>query len=141
MVKLPTTLGALLSMSPAALGIPGAGPPGAPPAGAGPGAAAIKVDPAKIPKPEAIRALLTPGASAVAVDDQFIRFTSRYAFPEFATLIEQAGQAPAYSGMLKGVIPGMPADGTPPPPARGNTPGPEGATNGPGAEREVPRPR
>lgn len=83
---------------PGAPGAPGAlrggagGPPGYPgaggPSGAGGQGAApadeliqIQVDPAKLPKADALRALLFPGTFAVAEDDQEVRFVTRQAFP------------------------------------------------------------
>ena len=42
----------------------------------------LEVDPARMPSPEALKALLFPGSSAVTVDDQSIQFLRRAAFPE-----------------------------------------------------------
>jgi hypothetical protein len=59
--------------------------------GAMPGAAAagapadamvqLKVDPAKLPKAEELKALMFPATWAVAVDDQSVRLVGREAFP------------------------------------------------------------
>ncbi len=58
------------------------------PFGAGPEATlepaiiTLEVDPARMPSPDALKALLFPGSSAVSVDDQAIQFSRRGAFPE-----------------------------------------------------------
>jgi len=71
----------------------------------------IKVDPAKVPDPVAIRKLLFPGSSALAVDDQSIRFLSRYAFPDLASGLAQAVQARGRFGPMMGGLPGMSMSG------------------------------
>jgi hypothetical protein len=56
--------------------------PGAGGAGAGP--VTFQIDPAKIPKAEALKGYLFPASSALIVDDQEIRLTGRAAFPEIS---------------------------------------------------------
>ena len=68
------------------------GYPGAPGA-QGPGGTAsaesamiqLKVDPAKLPKAEDLRALMFPGTTAVTVDDQAIRLVTRESFPNLVS--------------------------------------------------------
>jgi hypothetical protein len=63
--------------------------PGAPGAPGGPGSGAanqedmiqLKVDPAKLPKAEELKALMYPGTFSVVVDEQSIRFVNRESFP------------------------------------------------------------
>jgi hypothetical protein len=55
----------------------------------------IKVDPAKVPSPDAIRPLLFPGTMAIAADDQGIRVLARESFPDFAF-----GMTPAKAGIM-----------------------------------------
>ncbi|MGC8639844.1 MAG: hypothetical protein ACP5XB_08225 [Isosphaeraceae bacterium] len=150
------------------------GPPGSPPAGypgmsapggQGPGASEIspadlmielKVDPSKLPKAEALKALMFPGTLAVAVDGQSIRFVTRDSFPNFvaglgggsvgtALLLpaiqvarDRARQAAAANAKQGAGSSGQPAAGpgagpgaTPPGPGAGDSrPGPGGPGRG-----------
>jgi hypothetical protein len=47
----------------------------------GRGSFRVRIDPARIPKPEALRSQLFPSVLAAAVDDRGIRFIGREAFP------------------------------------------------------------
>ena len=47
----------------------------------GPGSFRVRIDPARIPRPEALRSHLFPSVLAAAVDDRGIRFIGREAFP------------------------------------------------------------
>ncbi len=145
LAKLPETLSALLApppppvappasggdpaaaRSPGRSGRPGAGqapspPPGqtpaADPATPAPAAVTISVDAAKVPKPETVRPLLFPGSSAVVVDEGSIRFVSRYAFPDFPSLLQAVVRGRGAAAMFQGgSFPGMAS----PPSASGAT--------------------
>lgn len=65
--------------STAPMPVPG-GPPGAAPGA--PGAFSLKLDPAKAPRADQIRPLLFPGSTALAVDDQGLKFVTRSSFPD-----------------------------------------------------------
>jgi hypothetical protein len=67
----------------------GGGQPGGPGAGQSPGTGVsqdamiqLKVDADKLPKAEELKALMSPGTLAVAVDDTSIRLVSRHSFPD-----------------------------------------------------------
>jgi hypothetical protein len=81
------------AMSPAA---PGAQTAGAP----ADAMIQLKVDPAKLPKAEELKALMFPATWAVAVDDQSIRLVTREAFP---SLMGTSGSAVAASVLLPAI--------------------------------------
>src|SRR5206468_555463 len=76
---------------------PPGGPPGssptsgaAPGSGSGPGAAEgliqVRVDPAKMPRADALRPFLFPGSFAIVADDPSVRIVTRKAFPNVVGL-------------------------------------------------------
>jgi hypothetical protein len=115
----------------------------------------LKIDPAKLPKAEELKALMFPGTWAVAVDDQSIRLVTREAFP---SLMGTSGSAVAASVLLPAINaararaqaaaagaapPGQPGIAGQPPavappaslpaaPARGGSPGGPGRRGGRG---------
>jgi hypothetical protein len=112
----------------------------------------LKVDPAKLPKAEELKALMFPGTLAVVVDDQSVRFVSRESFPNLvsgvgmgaiggallapaiqaarASARAAAGMPPSEAAPLPGGFPGAaqpPPGAAAPPPAAGAAPrGPAG---------------
>lgn len=89
-----------MSGYPGMSGRPGMGQPGAP---SGPGGAQgaqtsmiqLKVDPAKLPKAEDLKALMFPGTFSIAVDDQSIRLVNRESFPNVLNSAAAGGVAGA----------------------------------------------
>ena len=84
----------------------------------------IKVDPVRIPEPDAIRPFLFPGSVAVAVDDQAIHIFSRSAFPDFTGSLATSLQLQSLpnvfrNGMPRAVMPANPAIGPARPPRAG----------------------
>jgi hypothetical protein len=73
---------------------PTAGPPGGGPANAGaaggpgpggPGAFSLRLDPAKAPSADQLRALLFPGFAALTVDEQSVTYKTRSSFPNIVS--------------------------------------------------------
>ncbi len=115
-------------IAPAPVGAPGmSGPGGNRPGGqAGKDKFSIQIDPSQIPSAAEVRPYLFPSATAVAVDDQGIRITSRGAFPNIisaqggiaAALLmpaiqaarDAAQRAAAQGGLAGGNVPGAAAN-------------------------------
>jgi hypothetical protein len=55
----------------------------------------IKVDPAKLPRADDLKALMFPSTLAVVADDETIQFVSRDAFPDLSIGSAMTGVAPA----------------------------------------------
>ena len=136
----------------------GSGPPGAsaPNTSAAEGGSQdamiqLKVDAAKLPKAEELKALMFPSTLAVVVDDTSIRLVSRESFPNVVSGLGMgaafaSGFVPAFNAAraralaAAGVPPGQaaptPAPGNPPaaaqPPAAGAEPARMGGPRGPG---------
>ncbi len=140
-------------------GAPGwSGPPGAPApntsaaeGGSQDAMIQLKVDPAKLPKAEQLKALMFPATMAVVVDDTSIRLVSRESFPNvvsglgmgaaFASVFLPAinaarARALAAAGVPPGQTAPTPAPGNLPaaaqPPAAGAAPARMGGPRGPG---------
>jgi hypothetical protein len=62
----------------------------------------LRIDPAKLPSDTALKALMFPGTTAAAVDDQGFRFVSRVAFPTLIAPDSLANQV--VTAMLKPAI-------------------------------------
>jgi hypothetical protein len=105
----------------------------------------LKVDPAKLPKAEELKALMFPGTLAVVVDDTSIRLVSRESFPDVVSgmgmgaiggaLLAAAVQAARARALAAaGVPPGQTATAPAPgnPPAAGAGPARMGGPRGPG---------
>ncbi len=136
----------------------GSGPPGAPApntsaaeGGSQDAMIQLKVDAAKLPKAEELKALMFPSTLAVVVDDTSIRLVSRESFPNVVSGLGMGaafanGFVPAFNAArarvltAAGVPPGQaaptPAPGNPPaaaqPPAAGAGPARMGGPRGPG---------
>ena len=137
----------------------GSGPPGAPApntsateGGSQDAMIQLKVDAAKLPKAEELKALMFPSTLAVVVDDTSIRLVSRESFPNVVSGLGMGaafagGFVPAFINAARarvltaaGVPPGQaaptPAPGNPPaaaqPPAAGAGPARMGGPRGPG---------
>ena len=139
----------------------GSGPPGAPApntsaaeGGSQDAMIQLKVDPAKLPKAEELKALMFPSTLAVVVDDTSIRLVSRESFPNVVSGLGMgaafaSGFVPAFNAAraralaAAGVPPGQaaptPAPGNPPaaaqPPAAGRA-----GTNGRSPRARARRP-
>ncbi len=115
-------------------GMPGSPGPNGPPGGPPP--LVLKVDPARLPSADSIKALLFPSFFTIEVDDQEIRLVSRAAFPAFGDPSKGVGLAtmlPSLAG--KGGLLGFPPPPPGPPPVGGPPNGPPpgaGPTPGPG---------
>ena len=55
----------------------------------------IKVDPAKLPRADDLKALMSPSTVAVVADDETIQFVTRDAFPDLSVAAAMTGVAPA----------------------------------------------
>jgi hypothetical protein len=113
----------------------------------------LKVDPAKLPKAEELKALMFPGTLALVVDDTSIRLVSRDSFPNIVSGLGMSatfasGFVPAFNAAraralgAAGVPPG-PAAATPAPanpPGAGQPPAAGGAPAQPGGPRGPRRP-
>ena len=96
------------------------------------GPVTIRIAPAQIPSADAIRPLLFPAASALAVDDQSIRFVSRYAFPDIAGMLTGVAASRGLPALMsgQGLPPGMVPPGPNSGPGRPGAPGAGGNVGG-----------
>lgn len=71
----------------------------------------FRIDPAKMPKADDIRARLFPGSLSVTTDDQMVRIVSRHAFPNMVAASALLGIPMVQSAIQKAKEPPKPAAG------------------------------